>query len=449
MGLILLGVMTNFAHGGNSSEKLRIIIETDIGGDPDDQASFVRWLMYCNEWDIEGIITTRPRGSRQGHGYTIAKEYIEAYGQVVDNLKLHKDDFPTKEFLMDRLKDGMPSSNDGRDLIISVVDKNDSRPIWFSNWGGDDGTTSSLKRALDKIKNERSPEEYNKFISKIHLTAALSQRHFVGYTNVFPLYLDTFFPNMDGGRWYRRWQPITATAGGFNINDDVKNNHGPLGSLYTIQKEGDTPVFMFLIPNGLKGYYHPTWGSWSGRFGPRDDAFDGPTFWWANVRDTWNGSTHRDNTLKRWAVHLQNDFKARMDWCVKSSAEANHEPEPVVNGNPGRDVVTIEAIPGSVVTISAAGSNDPDGDSLSYEWIYYKEPGTYDGVINISNSTTENASLFVPSDLSDDDIIHVVLMVSDTGNPQLTRYRRVLISKQDTVGGSTPPVPPTGLRVIK
>ncbi len=44
-----------------------------MGGDIDDQASFVRWLMYSNEWDIEGIINSR------GGGACIAAYYINAY----------------------------------------------------------------------------------------------------------------------------------------------------------------------------------------------------------------------------------------------------------------------------------------------------------------------------------------------------------------------------------
>jgi hypothetical protein len=38
------------------------------------------------------------------------------------------------------------------------------------------------------------------------------------------------------------------------------------------------------------------------------------------------GTTHRDNTLHRWAVHLQNDFRARLEWCVASVKKANHPP---------------------------------------------------------------------------------------------------------------------------
>ena len=37
-----------------------MIVETDAGGDPDDEQSLVRFLLYCTEWDVEGIIANRP-----------------------------------------------------------------------------------------------------------------------------------------------------------------------------------------------------------------------------------------------------------------------------------------------------------------------------------------------------------------------------------------------------
>src|SRR5712692_8487395 len=43
------------------NHKLRLIIETDAGGDPDDEQSLVRFLLYTNEWEVEGIIANRPR----------------------------------------------------------------------------------------------------------------------------------------------------------------------------------------------------------------------------------------------------------------------------------------------------------------------------------------------------------------------------------------------------
>ncbi|HVK59408.1 MAG TPA: nucleoside hydrolase-like domain-containing protein, partial [Candidatus Kapabacteria bacterium] len=34
-----------------AAERLRVMVETDAGGDPDDEQSLVRFLLYSNEWD--------------------------------------------------------------------------------------------------------------------------------------------------------------------------------------------------------------------------------------------------------------------------------------------------------------------------------------------------------------------------------------------------------------
>src|SRR5687768_12551040 len=72
-------------------ERLRVIIETDAGGDPDDEQSLVRFLLYCSEWDVEGIIATR-RDARVGEnlnpvrtGLGIIRAQIDAYGQCYPN----------------------------------------------------------------------------------------------------------------------------------------------------------------------------------------------------------------------------------------------------------------------------------------------------------------------------------------------------------------------------
>jgi hypothetical protein len=74
--------------------------------------------------------------------------------------------------------------------------------------------------------------------------------------------------------------------------------------------------------------------------------------WWCDRQDTWDGSTNRDNTLKRWgggsmAYDIMNDFKARLKWLETSGySNGNHEPEPSVNGNNGYDVLYLQASAG-------------------------------------------------------------------------------------------------------
>jgi hypothetical protein len=38
--------------------KQRVFVLTDITNEPDDQESLVRFLVYANEYDIEGIVAT-------------------------------------------------------------------------------------------------------------------------------------------------------------------------------------------------------------------------------------------------------------------------------------------------------------------------------------------------------------------------------------------------------
>ena len=88
-----------------------------------------------------------------------------------------------------------------------------------------------------------------------------------------------------------------------------------------------------------------------------------------------------------------------------------------------------EAKTGSTVSLSAEGSSDPDGNALSYEWMYYPEPGTYNikEPIDLKNKTGLNASFIAPK-VVQPQTIHIILKVTDNGKPALTRYRRVIVT---------------------
>ena len=38
--------------------KTRVLILTDIEADPDDTQSLIRFLLYSNQWDVEGLVAT-------------------------------------------------------------------------------------------------------------------------------------------------------------------------------------------------------------------------------------------------------------------------------------------------------------------------------------------------------------------------------------------------------
>src|SRR5439155_12295289 len=90
------------------SERLRLIIETDAGGDPDDEQSLVRFLLYANEWDVEGIIANRAVAhdgenlNRERTGLGIVRRSIEAYGDCQPTLSEHDARYPTAQYLLER-----------------------------------------------------------------------------------------------------------------------------------------------------------------------------------------------------------------------------------------------------------------------------------------------------------------------------------------------------------
>ena len=332
-----------------AQDKLRIIIETDAGGDADDEQSLVRFLAYANEWDVEGIIANRPVArpvenlNPERTGLGIAQRLVRAYGEVYPNLKENAEGYPTEAYLMDRTVAGYNSTEAGVNLIIAAVDRDDPRPIWFLNWGTDWGSAQScLQRALDKVLGERGYEGYSKFKNKIRLSS--SDRFNDHTTKLQPfwrMWVEKQFPLVDGEMWYHRFAPLTAKAGGFNLQRDVLTGHGALGALYPTnttvpQKEGDSILFVYLIPTGMNDPMHPDWGSWGGRYGVRDDFFRHvPTYYGPNVRDTWNGTTNRDNTLARWAA----DFMAR---DAKGASLGNLSPRGEARGAIGDATISVD-----------------------------------------------------------------------------------------------------------
>jgi hypothetical protein len=313
-------------------------------------------------------------------------------------------------------------------LILEAVDRNDPRPVWFCNWGTDNGAAvSCLKRALDQVRRERGHDAYARFKGRLRLASADKfGDHTTTLQPPFPLWVDTFRPELNRQRWYHRFSALTATAGGFVLERDVRTGHGPLGEMYPTntthrQKEGDSGTFIYLIPNGLNAPEHPGWGGWAGRYGPMEGAAGKP-YHWANQADTWQGTTHRENSLARWAAHLQNDFAARMDWCVRARADANHPPQVTLNTESLR-----KARPGERVVLDGTATKDPDGDELTFEWIVYPEASGYGGPVpRIDGAGTPRASLTVPA-LDEPASLHLVLIVTDAGSPPLTRYGRVVL----------------------
>jgi hypothetical protein len=71
-------------------DKTRVVVMTDIGGDPDDRQSMMRFLLYTCDFGVEGLCT----GFGYGHYKTtrpeLIREIIDAYSKVLPNLRKHQ-----------------------------------------------------------------------------------------------------------------------------------------------------------------------------------------------------------------------------------------------------------------------------------------------------------------------------------------------------------------------
>ena len=446
-----LAAVDSFWSFAVQPEPLRVIIETDLGGDPDDEQSMVRFLLYTCEWDVEGIIANRPVTRRpenyhpQDTGLGIARALVHAYGACYTNLIRHDSRYPEPSQLLARTVAGYDDVEDGVNLIVAAVDRKDPRPIWYADWGSDRGSAVvNLRRALDKVWRERGPDGYARFKNKLRIIGYDQYAEHTSRPPAWRFWVNTFQPPQDGKRWYHRFSALTAKAGGFNLARDVLTGHGPLGAAYPTntthwQKEGDTATFLYLVPTGMNDPLEPTWGSWAGRYGTNEN-FPGKPFFWANQVDAWRGTTNRDNTLARWAADLQNDFRARLDWCVRGPTDPNHAPWVRLNGVGGNAVLQFHAPVGQELRLSAERSLDPDDHRVRYEWWIYREAGTYRGPAHLESETLirdgiavvqgPEARLIMPHDAVGK-TIHVIVAGTDSGQPPLTRYRRAVITGSD------------------
>ena len=163
----------NALIGSVASEKTRVLVTSD--GEIDDQCSLVRFLLYTNEWDVEGIITSSSQYHSHGHnwpGDDWIDPFLEAYVEVYPNLLQHDTAFPSPEYLRSvtflgnvKSEGEMEEVTAGSEHIVKVLlDKSDNRPIWIQAWGG----TNTIARALKTIQ-EHHPERMAEVANKIRL----------------------------------------------------------------------------------------------------------------------------------------------------------------------------------------------------------------------------------------------------------------------------------------
>jgi hypothetical protein len=453
--------------------KPRLLVLSDIGNEPDDQMSLVRLLLYSNEIDIEGLVATTSTWQRGKANPEIIKSVIAAYGKVQPNLLMHGRGWPA-EAALDAMvragqdKYGMAATgtdkmSEGARAIIAAGDRDDPRPLWISVWGG----ANTLAQALMQVRDTRNQAALAKFVAGLRVYG-ISDQDDAGpwirreFPDLFYIvkpsppnseeYAGATWTGISGDVYYHIPGADTSLVTNNWLEKNIRRK-GPLGAAYpefAFIMEGDTPAFLGLIPNGLNAPETPDWGGWGGRYVFRQ-PYGEPHKIWTQGGDMFRRVSSADTvgdissdhaTIWRWRSAYQNDFAARMDWTVKDVAHANHPPQVVVNGDSSGAPLHVTLRAGQKLALSAAASTDPDGNRLHYKWLHYAEAGMAAGnLADISVAAADSPKTVVTAmapcrkfwidgyiPCKGPGVAHVILAVTDTGTPPLTRYRRIILN---------------------
>lgn len=470
ISILLLSFLSLFFCQTAFSQKItqnRVIILSDIEADPDDTQSFVRLLLYANQIDIKGMIATTSVWQKTRVAPESIKKIIQAYRSVQPNLNKHEPGFPDADELLLTVKQGLPAygmlgvgkgkDSEGSAWIIKILEDNDPRPLHIAVWGG----VNTLAQALLKIKETKTADETKRIISKIRVYTISDQDDSgIWLRNTFPDLFYIVSPGDDYGG--STWVAINSQIKGISneeisnkwLSQNIQQGHGLLGAAYpdvSWGMEGDTPSYLNLIQNGLNNAEHPDWGGWGGRyelykpdFSSQKKGGSGVPFEpetraiWTNASDNYTAFVpndfgrvikldslqYNDNkaSLWRWRQDFQNDFAARINWCVNEYKNANHAPVPVLKQP---DEITVTS--GQGFGLDASGTYDPDGDSFSYLWFYYPEAGTYKKPVKVSPENYNNVWITAPV-VEKKETIHIILKITDKGTPHLSRYKRIIVT---------------------
>jgi hypothetical protein len=331
----LLLLMT-VAIGG---ERPRLLVLTDIGGDPDDQQSMIRLMVYANEFKIEGLVAsaagtpgelktavTRPE---------LIRDIVGAYGKVRGNLIHHGEGWPTAEELLAVIKSGNPKrgianvgaehDTEGSRWIVERVNAGTpEHPLNIAIWGGQ----TDLAQALWRVKHDQGADGLAKFARRLRVFDINDQDGIAKHIQTeFPglFYILAKAPaGVDRRQGTYRGMYLSgdeSLTGREWIEKNIRSK-GPLGEMYPMKthtapnphgcmKEGDTPSWFFFLPVSGNDPADPTKPGWGGQY---QKAADG---WYRDL--ALSAGVDPRQAVSRWRPAFQEDFARRMAWCVQGN----------------------------------------------------------------------------------------------------------------------------------
>lgn len=179
--LLYLG-LAFITFGWTQETMKRTIVTTD--GEIDDVDTFIRYLLYSNEFETQGLVysssmwhwkgdgrgtkfTSEMEMTKRIYGENITnlrwpgtqwiQELLAEYAKVYPNLLLHDEKYPAPQELLDLVRVGniefegdMAQRTEGSTLIREKLLDVDDRDLFLQAWGG----TNTIARALKSIEED-------------------------------------------------------------------------------------------------------------------------------------------------------------------------------------------------------------------------------------------------------------------------------------------------------
>lgn len=276
-GLLASAVPRVSSHAIRKPNKIRTVVTTDM--ESDDLASLVRYVLYANDLENQGLIYTSSKYHWEGDGKntsfflpdreyntsqtswrptgttTIEDHLLKAYAQVYPNLRVHDPNYPTPEYLLSITKignvafdSGMAKDTPGSDLIKTLILDTDPRKLYLQAWGG----TNTIARALKSIADTHSSSPHW-HATQAHISAKVVVLASGFQDNTYAEYIAPNWPALrveDLSKAYDTWG-FNCNKGQWNVRGLPDNNvyyqgawigkniqKGALGALYRSWLDG-------------------------------------------------------------------------------------------------------------------------------------------------------------------------------------------------------------------